>query len=86
MTTTEPEPTRNYDQDVLTVGGGPAGCSAGVFCAREGLDTVIFDRGSSSIQQCAFVENYLGFPGGIDDETIDAYATRNDDGEGVSGR
>lgn len=47
--------------DVVIVGGGPAGCSAGVFCAREGLDTVIFDRGRSSLQRCAHLENYLGF-------------------------
>jgi hypothetical protein len=41
-----------------------------VFTARYGLDTLVLDRGSSSIKQCAFVENYLGFPGGIDVETF----------------
>jgi NADPH-dependent 2,4-dienoyl-CoA reductase/sulfur reductase-like enzyme len=55
---------------VVVVGGGPAGCSAGVFCAREGLDTVIFDRGRSSLKRCAHLENYLGFPAGIDVETF----------------
>jgi choline dehydrogenase-like flavoprotein len=59
-----------HDHDVVVVGGGPAGCSAGVFCARAGLDTVIFDRGRSSIQRCAHLENYLGFPAGIDIETF----------------
>lgn len=59
-----------YDHNIVIVGGGPAGCSAGVFTAREGLDTVIFDRGRSSIQRCAFLENYLGFPQGIDIETF----------------
>ena len=59
-----------FDHDIVIVGGGPAGCSAGVFCAREGLDTVIFDRGRSSIQRCAYLENYLGFPQGIDIETF----------------
>ncbi|QLD84897.1 NAD(P)/FAD-dependent oxidoreductase [Natronomonas halophila] len=58
------------EYDVAIVGGGPAGCSAGVFTAREGLDTVIFDRGRSSIRQCAYLENYLGFPEGIDIETF----------------
>ena len=59
-----------YDYDVAVVGGGPAGCSAGVFCARDRLDTVIFDCGTSSIKRCAYLENYLGFPGGIDIETF----------------
>ncbi|QLH77222.1 NAD(P)/FAD-dependent oxidoreductase [Halosimplex rubrum] len=70
MTETEPEPTREHDHDVVVVGGGPAGCSAGVFCAREGLDTVVYDRGRSSLQRCAYLENYLGFPEGIDIETL----------------
>ncbi len=58
------------DYDVVIVGGGPAGCSVGVFTARYGLDTLIFDRGRSSIQRCAHLENYLGFPAGIDIETF----------------
>lgn len=56
--------------DVVIVGGGPAGCAAGVFTARYGLETVVFDRGRSSIMQCAHLENYLGFPAGIDIETL----------------
>jgi hypothetical protein len=64
------EPTHEYDHDVVIVGGGPAGCSAGVFCARAGLDTVVFDRGRSSLQRCAHLENYLGFPAGVDIETF----------------
>ncbi|WP_121743327.1 FAD-dependent oxidoreductase [Natronorubrum halophilum] len=59
-----------FDHDVVVVGGGPAGCSAGLFTARHGLETVIFDRGRSSIQRCAYLENYLGFPAGIDIETL----------------
>ncbi|GAB3672407.1 FAD-dependent monooxygenase [Halopiger thermotolerans] len=58
------------DVDVAVVGGGPAGCSAGVFTARYGLETVIFDRGPSSLRRCASLENYLGFPCGIDVETF----------------
>jgi NADPH-dependent 2,4-dienoyl-CoA reductase/sulfur reductase-like enzyme len=57
-------------RDVAVVGGGPAGCAAGVFTARYGLDTLLFDRGRSSIARCAHLENYLGFPGGIDTETF----------------
>jgi hypothetical protein len=55
----------SWDYDVVIVGGGPAGCSAGVFTARAGLDTIVFDRGSSSLRRCAHLENYLGFPAGV---------------------
>jgi hypothetical protein len=58
------------ERDVLAVGGGPAGCSAAVFTAREGLDTLVFDRGNASLGQCAYLENYLGFPAGIDVDTV----------------
>jgi len=43
--------TENYD--VAIVGGGPAGCSAGVFCSRAGLDTVFVANGRSTLQKCA---------------------------------
>jgi threonine dehydrogenase-like Zn-dependent dehydrogenase len=70
MSTTPTRKERDpFDHDVVIVGGGPAGCSAGVFTARYGLDTVIYDRGRSSLQRCAHLENYLGFPAGIDIET-----------------
>ncbi|SEW22598.1 NAD(P)/FAD-dependent oxidoreductase [Natrinema salifodinae] len=61
---------RKFDADVAIVGGGPAGCSAGVFTARDGLETVVFDRGPSSLRRCVSLENYLGFPRGIDVETF----------------
>jgi len=70
MSSTDTTDAAAFDHDVVVVGGGPAGCAAGVFTARYGLDTMIFDRGRSSIQRCAYLENYLGFPAGIDVETL----------------
>lgn len=54
----------------MVVGGGVAGPSAGVFAARADLDTLAFDRGSSSIGQCAHLGNFLGFPGGVSPKTF----------------
>jgi len=52
--------------DVLVIGGGPAGLSAAVFTARAGLDTVVADRGDSILRRNAHLENFPGFPWGID--------------------
>jgi thioredoxin reductase len=60
--------TENHD--VAIVGGGPAGCAAGVFCSRAGLDTVVVSNGRSTLQKCAFVENYLGFPAGVEPQSL----------------
>ena len=53
--------------DLLVIGAGPAGLSAAVYAASEGLTTIVIDdfgiggqAGSSSR-----IENYLGFPTGI---------------------
>lgn len=58
------------DRDAVVVGGGPAGCAAAVFAARGGLDVAVFDRGRSSLARCAHLENYPGFPAGIDVGTL----------------
>jgi hypothetical protein len=64
------EPVGAVDYDAVVVGGGPAGCSAAVFLAREAVEVAVFDRGRSSIARCAHLGNYLGFPAGIDVETF----------------
>ncbi|WP_276256466.1 thioredoxin reductase [Halomontanus rarus] len=62
--------TTPTDCDVVVVGGGPSGCAAGVFTTRYGLETVVFDRGNAALRRCAYLENYLGFPAGIDVDTF----------------
>jgi len=49
--------------DCIILGGGPAGLSAGLYCARGGLDCAIIDSscvGGAPIKYCE-IENYLGF-------------------------
>ena len=66
------EPSDSDDYDVVIVGGGVSGPSAGIFTARAGMSTCILDRGPSSLARCAYLANYLGFPGGIDVSTFQA--------------
>lgn len=52
--------------DVLIVGGGIAGLTAGTFTARAGLETLVVDGGESILRRNAHLENYPGFPAGVD--------------------
>ncbi len=56
--------------DAVIVGGGVAGRAAGVFTARHGLDTVILDAGGSLLRRNAHLENYPGFPAGVNSRLL----------------
>ncbi|GAB3301483.1 FAD-dependent oxidoreductase [Geodermatophilus aquaeductus] len=53
--------------DLVIVGCGPAGLSAGVYGASEGLRTLVVDSGSLGGQatSSSAIRNYLGFPRGV---------------------
>jgi alkyl hydroperoxide reductase subunit F len=48
--------------DILIVGAGPAGLTAGVYCARKMLNTIIISEniGGQALQSWA-IENYMGY-------------------------
>lgn len=51
------------EADLLIVGGGPAGLTAGIYAVRSGLKTVILERGAlgGQVSTTPVVENYPGF-------------------------
>jgi thioredoxin reductase (NADPH) len=55
------------EYDLAIYGGGPAGLSAAVYGASEGLKTVLIERSAIGGQAATTskIENYFGFPGGI---------------------
>jgi thioredoxin reductase (NADPH) len=61
---TRPEP---QDYDVTIIGAGPAGLSAAVYAASEGLRTLVIEREAMGGQAgtSSLIRNYLGFPWGI---------------------
>ncbi|MFD1512210.1 FAD-binding protein [Halomarina rubra] len=56
--------------DVLVVGGGLAGLTAGLFTARAGLDTLLVRADESILRRNAHVENFPGFPAGVNPRTL----------------
>ena len=53
--------------DIIIIGGGAAGFSAGMYAARDGCRTVLLERFSAGGQvlNCEHIENYPGFPDGV---------------------
>jgi thioredoxin reductase (NADPH) len=60
------DPSRS-EYDLAIYGGGPAGLSAAVYGASEGLKTVLIEKNAVGGQagSSSKIENYLGFPQGI---------------------
>lgn len=62
-----PRVAKQHVYDLVIVGGGPTGLTAGIYAAREGIETLIVESkglgGQAGITER--LENYPGFPDGI---------------------
>jgi len=63
-------------RDVVIVGAGPAGLSAAVYGASEGLDVLVLESTAPGGQAgtSSRIENYLGFPSGLSGQALSARA------------
>ncbi|NQS75964.1 MAG: thioredoxin-disulfide reductase [Peptococcaceae bacterium] len=54
-------------RDLVIIGGGPAGLTAGIYASRASIDTVILERGvpGGLVISTNLIENYPGFSEGV---------------------
>ena len=59
---------------LIIIGGGPAGLSAGLYASRSKLDTLLIEKAGlgGQILNAEMVENYPGFPQGISGSELGA--------------
>lgn len=51
--------------DVIIIGAGPAGVTAGLYTKRANLNTAIIYKDESSLEKAELIENYYGFEDGV---------------------
>jgi len=57
----------NKEYELIIIGGGPAGLTAGLYASRARLDCLLIEKGliGGQIANAEWVDNYPGFPDGI---------------------
>lgn len=64
----------NHQVDILIIGGGPAGLTAGLYAARAGRKTIVLEgRASSLLEHGYLLENYPGFLSIDSNELLDKF-------------
>jgi thioredoxin reductase (NADPH) len=57
----------DYFHDLVIIGGGPAGLTAGLYASRSRLDAILLEKLSlgGQVLMTEWIENYPGFPEGV---------------------
>jgi thioredoxin reductase (NADPH) len=71
-------PPSRREYDIAIVGAGPAGLSAAVYAASDGLSTILLERDvpGGQASHTSSIENFVGFPEGIGGAELARLASR----------
>ena len=56
--------------DIIIIGAGPAGISASLYAKRANKDVLVLYHGVSQLEKAKRIDNYYGFPTGIDGSSL----------------
>ena len=56
--------------DVIVIGAGPAGITAGIYAKRSNLNVLILYYGKAEIERAEKIVNYYGFENGIEGKNL----------------
>ena len=56
--------------DVIVIGAGPAGITAGIYAKRANKNVLVLYHGESNLEKATIIENYYGFENGIDGKKL----------------
>ena len=62
--------------DVIIIGAGPAGISAGLYAKRANKDVLILYYGESNLEKAQLIDNYYGFENGISGKELFEYGIK----------
>jgi thioredoxin reductase (NADPH) len=81
----ESDPPQRAHYDLAIVGAGPAGLAAAVYAASDGLSTLVVERDvpGGQASHTSKIENFFGFPGGIEGAHLARLAGRQAEGFGA---
>ncbi len=67
---------QNFMYDVIIIGGGPAGLTAAIYCARAKLKTLVLDKDESALKRAHRIENYFGIESISGEELLETGKTQ----------
>ena len=56
--------------DIIIIGAGPAGISASLYAKRANASVAVLYHGKTSLENAEKIDNYYGFPGGINGKEL----------------
>lgn len=56
--------------NIIVIGCGPAGISAGIYAARSGMETIIIGGDASALKKAHKIDNYYGFEKGMSGQEL----------------